>query len=183
MFSGERVYPDNNGFPTPYTVGVSLGRIARFNGNTQHYYNVLGHVLVVARMLPDESALYGLLHDAPEACCADVPTPWKTQVARNREHRLLERIYKGWELDWPIPDHIQEQVDWADAQALAAEAHVLGHPAADEFWPNPDQGVMEATATMLDQCLNFLRPDVSGPMFEQALAHYRSLAGQEVVPA
>jgi hypothetical protein len=172
-YGGERVYPDGDGVPTLNTVGVMLGRICRFNGGCREWYPVLGHVLVVAQILPPDAALAGLIHDAPEVCCADVPTPWKTQVARNREHRLLERMYDGWGLKWPIPDRVQNKVDWADAAVLAAEAHVLGHPRASEFWANPDPEIMEITGAMLDMAPNFLRADVAGPMFEEAFSHYR----------
>ena len=174
-YGGERVYPDNDGVPSIHTVGVSLGRICRFNGHCREWYPVLGHVLVVAQILPDEAALAGLIHDAPETCCADVPTPWKTQVARNREHRLLERMYHEWGLEWPIPEEVQEQVDWADSAVLAAEAHVLGHPRADEFWANPDPAIVAATEAMLSVSHTFIRADVAGPMYEEAFSHYRQV--------
>ena len=174
-YGGERVYPDGTGVPTLNTVGVMLGRICRFNGGCREWYPVLGHVLVVAQILPDDAALAGLIHDAPEVCCADVPTPWKTQVARNREHRLLERMYEGWGLKWPISDNVQSKVDWADGAVLAAEAHVLGHPRADEFWSKPDPAIMELTGQMLDVAPNFIRADVAGPMFEEAFSHYKGI--------
>lgn len=172
-YGGERVYPDNDGVPSIHTVGVMLGRICRFNGGCREWYPVLGHVLVVAQILGDHAALAGLIHDAPEVCCADVPTPWKTQVARNREHRLLERMYGGWGLSLPS-EAAQSAVDEADGAVLAAEAHVLGHPRADEFWSNPDPEIMAATEAMLSISHTFLRADVAGPVYEEAFSHYRT---------
>lgn len=179
-FGGEYVYPNNDGVPSLNTVGVMLGRICRFNGGCEHWYPVLGHVLVVAQILDDDAALAGLLHDAPEVCCADVPTPWKTQVARNREHRLLERMYGGWGIEWPVSEDVQSKVDQADSDVLAAEAFVLGHPRADEFWTPPDERIMEATRGMLAVCQEFIRPDVAGPIYVEAFEHYRSARDDEV---
>ena len=172
-YQNEEVYPESHGYPTLYSIGVALGRIPRFCGHTEHWFPVLGHVLTVAQILPPEAALAGLLHDAPEACVSDVPTPWKTQAARRREDMLLRRIYEGNGLVWPIPHKIQELVDWADHAALVSEAHVLGHPRAAIFG-EPDEKVMKVTTDFLDLAPNFLRADVSGPMYEEAFRHYKA---------
>jgi len=170
-YNGEQVWPEDGGYPGLYSIGVALGRIPRFCGHTKEWYPVLGHVLTVAQILPPEASLAGLLHDAPEACMSDVPTPWKTQAARRREDMLLHRIYKGNGLVWPIPHKIQELVDWADHVALTAEAHVLGHPAADIFG-EPDAEVSKMVAGFLDLSHNFLRAEVAGPIYEEAFSHY-----------
>ena len=172
-YNGEQVwpFPEEVGYPNLASIGIALGRIPRFCGHTRDWYPVLGHVLTVASLLPAEAALAGLLHDAPEACMGDVPTPWKTQAARRRETVLLRRIYKGNGLDWPIPKKVQEKVDVADRTALVAEAHVLGHPAADIFG-EPDEKVMEMVSKYRDLSLNFLRADVAGPIYEEAFSHY-----------
>lgn len=173
-YQGEKVAPDGDGAPTLYTIGVATGRIARFCGHTKHFYTVLGHMLTVAAILPAEYGLFGLLHDAPEACVADVPTPWKTQVARNREHRLLKRIYNINGLEWPIPEEAQEAVDEADRLALIAEAHVLEHPAAEVLWPDtPDPTAVEFTEFHLEKVEQFLIPQIAGPIYEEAFKTYR----------
>lgn len=187
-YSGQRVYVEGTGVPTLYDIGVSQGRIARFNGHTQEWYPVLAHSLVVARLAPDFAALHALVHDAPEVCCSDVPTPWKTQAARNREERLLERMYHNWELEWPIPEDIENAVKVADMQALTAEYHVLNgaEPTTGRSNPRwesplfvePDPVAVQLTNEMLAVCQQFLRADVAGPMFEEAFSHYTQVQNE-----
>lgn len=172
-YLGEAVYPNGKNAPELYSIGVALGRIPRFCGHTRDFYPVLAHVQVVAAIMPVEYALAGLLHDAPEACVSDVPTPWKTQVARNREHMLLRRIYEKNELAWPLEEAVQEAVDTADHMALAAEAHVIGHPAAKEIWPEYDERTAQLTQIQLSQCRSYLEPEISGKRFEETFKMYR----------
>lgn len=173
-YNGEAVWPHDKGVPSLNSLGVQMGRIVRFAGGTREWYCVLAHSLVVAQLLPDRSAIYGLMHDTAEACCSDVPTPWKTQAAVRREHMLLKRIWKAYDLK-PPTEKIQSEVDWADRQALWAEAYVLGHPTAETWAKKPGHIAMSLTAVMLDQAINFIRPEVSGPMFEQAFEHYTGM--------
>jgi hypothetical protein len=184
-YGGERVYANDDGVPSLHTIGVSLGRIARFNGHTAEWYPVLPHVLVVASLLPDNAALYGLIHDAPEVCCADVPSPWKTKAAKAREARLLKRMYRAWGLKWPLGERIEAQVAEADMKALTAEFHVLGGATpvqgiAQPRWEaplfaEPDPHAVELTSMYLDLAPNFLRAEVAGPMFEEAFSHYKGI--------
>ena len=174
-YSNRDVYPDGSGAPSLEDIGVALGRIPRFCGHTKEFYPVLGHILTVATILPDKYALFGLLHDAPEACMGDVPTPWKTEVARRREHMLLRRIYEDNGLKFPISDRAQAAVDIADSQALIAEAHVLGHPRAEVFNGTPDPEIMRITQFHLEQAISFINPEISSRIFVEAFEHYRDV--------
>lgn len=166
-YQGERVTL-NGGSPSIYSIGVSLGRIARFCGHTNKYYTVLCHSLVVSEIMEPELAIYGLMHDAQESLVGDVPTPMKTQVARNRESVLLRNIYLANGLGWPIPDSIQDAVDEADHRALVAEAHVLGHPAAEQFFGKEhDAEAARRTRKYLKKVAAFLDPNAAGPLFER----------------
>lgn len=171
-YEGESVWPEGDGYPTLYSIGVGLGRMPRFCGHTREWYPVLAHVLSVAEILPKRAALFGLMHDAQETCMADVPTPWKTQAARRREIMLLKRIYKGHGVEW-LTEELQELVDEADATMLAAEAYVIGHPKAEEFWQPPTDAHAAIVAKWLGVCRNFLEPEVAGPMYVEAFDHYQ----------
>lgn len=175
-YGGERITLQA-GAPSINTIGVSLGRIVRFCGHTKEYYTVLCHSLAVAEIMPPEIAVYGLMHDAQESLVSDVPTPFKTQVARNREAVLLRNIYITHGLPWPIVDEIQDQIDDADHKALVAEAHILKHPGAKEYWGDTyDQAAGKATCKYYKHVESFFDPLVSGPYFERKFNKYLKLA-------
>jgi hypothetical protein len=175
-YLGESVYP-NGGAPELYSIGVSLGRIPRFGGHTRDVYPVLAHVMGVARYINEthpQYALDGLLHDSQECCTMDVPTPWKTQAAKRREGMLQRRIYKSLGLAHPISEEAQEVVDWADGALLAAEANVIGHPRAKEFWAEYDELAAEITTNLLAYTKerDFTDANYAGPAYEAEYAFW-----------
>ena len=178
IYSGRAIWPlsrtdvETDNHPDLFSIGVSLGRIPRFTGHTRELYTVLPHVLTVATIMPAEWGLYGLLHDAPEACVADVPTPWKTEGARTLEKELYERIVRGYGLVWPIPEGVQAAVDKADLKALGAEAHVIGHPKASDWWPEYDEAAAELTAYHLRHVPQMMNAEVGGSIYEEAFASW-----------
>ncbi len=159
--TGDRVYTNNKVAPSMESVAVALSRIPRFCGHTRDWYSVFSHTMVVTGLMTKKHAIHGFLHDAPEAIVADVPTPWKTVAAKKRERMLLRRIYR--DLNLALPDEMQQMaVDAADRAALAAEAHVIGHPAAEEFWPNPNAKAVKLTEAELSITQDYLRdPDAA----------------------
>src|SRR4051812_10483059 len=112
MYHGESVWPDNDGVPDLFSCGVGLGRIFRFAGQTKKCYSILAHVQVCAELTEPQHRIHALLHDMPEVCHSDVPTPWKTSAAKKSEKKLLRRFYKHHDIKMP------------DAAAQAAVEHV-----------------------------------------------------------
>jgi hypothetical protein len=169
VYTGEEVYPKNNGVPSLESIGVALGRIPRFAGHCKLWYPVLCHTMVVADLVAKRYRIHALLHDAPEACVADVPTPWKTAAARKREKMLLKRIYNFYNIP-AMSQADEEAVAIADALALGAEAHVLGHPAADEVWPNPSPRAIALTEFYLPHRLTGIEdPEWAAGLFTDAV--------------
>ncbi len=176
-YKGERVTL-STGAPGIETIGVSLGRIVRFAGHTKLFYSVLAHSLVVAGIMPEEIAIYGLMHDAQESLVSDVPTPMKSQVARNREHVLQSRIYVANGLQWPLSEKIVAAVEQADHAALIAEAHILEHPGAAAQWgAEYDKEAGRLTRKYAKKSIEWIDPAISGPVFVKAFKKYATLAG------
>lgn len=161
------------GAPDVRSIAVGLGRIPRFAGQTRHFYPVLAHVQVVAAILPPPLRVHGLLHDAAESCLGDVPTTWKTDDRQHTEEVLTTRIYRS--LGLLEPEGFSETLlKQADAAALAAEAHVCGHAAAEAYWPREkwthqtDQAAA-LTEVQLALCQCYLDADYAQRVYGQAL--------------
>lgn len=172
-FTGEQVDP-MGGTPSLYSVGVGLGRMPRFAGQARSWYPVLAHVLVVARLLPPELAIHGLLHDAPEAVVADVPSPLKTRQASELEECILGRIYHALRLMTPTASE-RAQIKHADLAALGAEAHVLEHPAAEQImaFRDVDRSALLHTTAELSSCRDYLEPGKAAAVFLRAMSAAR----------
>lgn len=132
-------------------VATHLSRIPRFAGATQHPWCVAAHSLHCAALAEAEGAspqaqLGALLHDAHEAYCSDIPSPFKQAVRyaslgsgpsalddadAELQYRVL-LLLGG--LD-AYCDHRAEIKRW-DLISLATERRDLMHPAASaEPWP------------------------------------------------
>jgi hypothetical protein len=178
--SGRFVWP-NGGPVTPTApslddIAIGLGRTARFAGQTQHWYPVLAHTLVVARLVEPEHQIHALLHDAPEAIVGDVPTTWKTQAARDHEEELIRRIYAELDLDLP-DDTATADVKQADQRALLAEAHVLAHDHPPHMWDAPDELAVRETRHEFRFCRRYLRVDAATRVYAWNIDQARAELG------
>lgn len=115
-------------------IARALSRIPRFLGHTKHFYSVATHSMFVARQVPEQYALEGLLHDAAEAYIGDMPAPLKRflQASGNTAYKDLETkievaIAEAFELDdGPVA---RDTVKYADQRALVTEKiQLLGEP-------------------------------------------------------
>jgi hypothetical protein len=125
-FLGVHFYPLD---PRPDEIQIediahALSNQCRFSGHVLSFYSVAEHSVRVARALPREMALYGLLHDASEAYLVDIPRPLKRlpEFARYLEaegvlmRAILDRFGLG-----PLP----ALVYIADDALLATEGRDL----------------------------------------------------------
>jgi len=126
-YSGNLFWPLD---PQPQDVTIedvahALSMLCRFTGHIARYYSVAEHCINVSRMVPRESALAGLLHDASEAYVADVSTPVKHSpdfaAYRQIEGRLLTVIFERFGLQPEVP----EAVHIADRAIVLTEAAAL----------------------------------------------------------
>lgn len=99
-----------------------LAQINRYNGACPYPFSVAQHSLLVARILPYNLKLYGLLHDASEAYIGDLVSPAKRipalgQVFKPLEHRVQSAIYMRFGLD-PNADYTEIKAADDAVQAL-----------------------------------------------------------------
>jgi uncharacterized protein len=86
---------------TPEVLGHALAQVNRFGGHAARPYSVAEHSLLVVDimqhqlMIDDPHALLaGLLHDAHEAFCGDMPTPAKGVVDRLSDGAQAWSVYE-----------------------------------------------------------------------------------------
>jgi len=126
-YTGKRFYPLD---PRAEDVDVndimhSLSHLSRFAGHCTSFYSVAQHCVLVSLMCPPEFALWGLLHDAPEAYLVDVPSPLKRcpefAFYREAESKLMSTICGVFGLDKIEPPAVK----LVDKRMLATEARDL----------------------------------------------------------
>lgn len=76
---------------------MALGAIPRYLGHTTRPYTVAQHSVIVSKLAEHygygrDLQFIGLMHDAAEAYCGDVPRPLKRQLPNY--NRIIERVEK-----------------------------------------------------------------------------------------
>jgi len=106
-------------------IAHALSNICRFTGHCKEFYSVAQHSLIVSSVFPTGSneAMWGLMHDSPEAYIQDVARPVKQylQTYVQMENRIVKVIAEKFELQLPIPQVVLDM----DDQVLMAEAEQL----------------------------------------------------------
>ena len=113
-------------------VAHALAQICRFGGHCKRHYSVAEHSLFVAEILrfrgiPAAGQLAGLLHDAHEAYCGDMPTPIKRALGepwREFESGVEKAVHDALGVS-ALMETWQAAVDDADLCALVTEIRAL----------------------------------------------------------
>lgn len=122
-YTGRHVHPLS---PSPgeisiFDVARSLSQMCRFLGHLDTFYSVAQHSVLVSQHVPQEDALWGLLHDASEAYLCDLPAPIKRdpqmEIYRIAEARLMAAVCERYGLAPKMP----RSVAVADKVILATE--------------------------------------------------------------
>ena len=104
-------------------IAHSLANLCRFCGQVDRFYSVAQHCVLVSKLVPEKQALTGLLHDAPEAFCGDLPKPIKQRTSGYET--VEEALWKALTKRYGLPKKIPKSVHYADIQALLTEAKTL----------------------------------------------------------
>ena len=107
-------------------IAHALSQMNRFTGHCRFPYPVSQHSRFVSHLVPDEFALWGLLHDASEAYIGDMNRPMKHFSTAGEaycrvEKHLMNIICDKFELNREEPEAVKE----ADDLMLYAEKQQL----------------------------------------------------------
>lgn len=151
-YSGKKFYINNPEFCIE-DIAHALSNQCRFTGHTKRFYSVAEHSVLVSRImtfLDLGDPFEGLMHDAHEAYCADLASPWKVELP---EYKVFEkkleiplRLWAG------LPETVSEGCKRADWIALFVEAGELIHSRALD-WQVPDM-TMWRDAAYVKSCLS-----------------------------
>ncbi len=104
-------------------IAHALSLMCRYAGHCIQHYSVAEHSVHMARWLLRQYgptvAMYGLLHDATEAYCVDVPRPLKPHLANYSE--IEERNWLAIAYRFGLPFQIPNEVHDADNRIIADE--------------------------------------------------------------
>lgn len=124
-FSGMTIDYNN---PDPKQIVIedianALSKICRFSGQTNMFYSVAEHSVLVSRKCPPRFALYGLLHDAMEAYMSDLLSPLKNLCPNylTLEKRMWEAVAKKFKMQKKLPKEVKE----VDLRMLMTERDVV----------------------------------------------------------
>lgn len=125
------------------TRGMDIGSIAhalaltnRFGGHTRTPYSVAQHSVHVSYLCDPEDALWGLMHDAPEAYITDVVRPAKALLPDYQalEAAVMRKIARYYGLPG---DDVPESVHRADLRMCATEKRDLIPHGREHEWHLP----------------------------------------------
>lgn len=102
-----------------HDIAHALALQCRYGGHCESFYSVAEHSVLVSYVVPPELALIGLLHDATEAYCVDVPRPLKVALSEYKD--IEDRIWRAIATRFGLPLKMPQAIKDADNAVLLAE--------------------------------------------------------------
>jgi hypothetical protein len=157
-YTGKYFDPIN---PDPALIDIrdiahALSQQPRYGGHLPQFYSVGQHSLHVARRLPKELQLVGLLHDATEAYMCDIPSPVKSRLPEYKAHekKLLEAIMRKFNV-WEVYYAEKDYVKTIDTVALKTEWDVImkGRSNVDPYFAGPGVDMARVSILFIEKFL------------------------------
>lgn len=108
----------------PEMLANSLSKLCRWTGHCKAFFSVAQHSVLVSKIVPQEFAMQGLLHDASEAFIGDISRPLKVimeelapGVLKDVEETIQAAVAERFLQDFPWAPEVHE----ADTVSLATE--------------------------------------------------------------
>jgi hypothetical protein len=147
-------------------IAHALSMLCRFGGHPKFFYSVAEHSVLVSHVLPPELALCGLMHDATEAYCVDVPRPLKRELP---QYQAIESgLWMAIAERFNLPDPMPPEVHAADNAVLLAEKKVL---------LRESPGPWDVPGVAADVEIHGYPPEVAKDLF---LSRFAQLLGQDM---
>jgi len=106
-------------------IAHALSNLCRFTGQCRKFYSVAQHSVIVSYLVPPDDALWGLLHDAPEAFIGDVSSPLKQLLP---DYKAIEKaVEKEILARFGLVGSMPTSVHHADLLALRLEQRDVMH--------------------------------------------------------
>lgn len=122
-------------------IAHALSNQCRFTGHTRDFYSVAQHSVLVSLNCDPQDALWGLLHDAPEAYLVDLATPLKLSMELGPTYRWFEGGLMLSICDrFNIPRGEPKSVKLADKRSLVTEQRDLMGVGELEWWAEATEG-------------------------------------------
>lgn len=104
-------------------ISHALANICRFGGHTREFYSVAQHCVLASNIVPEQDALWALLHDAAEAYVGDMTRPLKELLPgfKEIEKRVERELFDIFGLQGEMPASVKH----ADLVLLATERRDL----------------------------------------------------------
>lgn len=105
------------------TIANALSHICRFAGQLNCFYSVAQHSVLVSHLVSTRWAFAGLMHDATEAFCNDLPKPIKQILP---DYDVIEdKFWLALAKQYDLPIELPHEIHTADRIALITEARDL----------------------------------------------------------
>jgi len=114
-------------------IAHALALQCRWNGHVSSFYSIAQHCVLMSQHVPEEDALWALLHDAPEAYLGDVVRPLKVAmpIYNAIETKVMTAVCERYGLAPDMPKSVHE----ADNRILENERIRLKPDLADDWRP------------------------------------------------